>query len=74
LDELKKAEMAKALLLDNLPITTSDKVSSFLHGARALGDVLEAKCAIGWRFRREDWLSFFQMSLLNKCCEVKRLQ
>ena len=31
LDELKKAEMAKALLLDNLPITTSDKVSISLH-------------------------------------------
>ena len=28
MDELEKAEMAKALLLENLPITPSDKVSA----------------------------------------------
>lgn len=27
MDELKEAEMSKALLLENIPVTTSDKVS-----------------------------------------------
>ena len=28
IEELEKAEMAKAVLLDNLPVTTADKVST----------------------------------------------